>query len=238
MKKTKNIYLSPHFASFEKAQQTLSKDAFFLFDIHQVLFDCKGIGPLIRAFFKIKQKPLTIAQGIKSLFSLHTWKALYRRYSEGNRVTEAYLNATRPSPLLHNQLIDFSNNIYTPNKAMQQLLKSLKKKHGLYLLSNIGNRTISRLRQQYPEYFALMTSIENSINENDTNHSLWKPQLHAYQKALQKIEKSHTPHLAIFVDDKPINCKAAQNAGLNAIRFICTHQFEEDLALLLGKKEF
>ncbi len=236
MKKVENIYLSSHFASLEEAQKTLSRDAFFLFDIHQVLFHCKGIAPFIRAFLKIQHKPLTFMQGVKALFSPHTWKALHTHYSKGNRVTEAYLNTAYPLQPLHGQLLDFSNNIYTPNKAMYQLLKVLNKEHALYLLSNIGSATLSRLKQEYPDYFELMTHAENTINSNQSEpHSLWKPQHTAYHKALRTLHASHAPHLAIFVDDKPMNCKAAQEAGMNAIRFICAHQFEQDLALVLGK---
>lgn len=232
MKKT--IYLSPTFDYLEDAQKALSKEAFFLFDIHQVLFHCKGVMPILRAFTKIQSKPKTCMQGIKTLFCPRTWNYFKQLYTQGNHITESYLDVAQNLPVLHSELLNFSNNIYKPHNGMYQLLTKLKEKHHLYLLSNIGNSTLERLKKEYPDYFALMTDDTNTINRNSNKELVWKPQQQAYTQALMTIEKPMQSHLAIFVDDKRKNVEAAHKAGLNVIYFRSYEQFKKDISTLIG----
>lgn len=235
MYKKQTLYVSSAFSSFKEAQSILCKDGFFLFDIHQVLFESKGISPLLKGLAAVKNKKQTFFQATRLFFYPKTWKHLKDHYNQGNRVTEVYLDAAQAFPILHNELLDFSNNIYKPHLQMYTLLSNLKKDHNLYLLSNIGGKTFERLKNTYPEYFALMAHPENTINSLPTTHALWKPQRSAFTESLRLINQSHNPHLAIFVDDKDANIKAAHQAGMNAIRFTSYQQFEKDLAILLGK---
>lgn len=232
MKKT--IYLSPTFDCLEDAQKALSKEAFFLFDIHQVLFHCKGVMPILRAFTKINRKPKTFMQGIQTLFCLRTWNYFKQLYNQGNHITESYLDVAQSSPVLHSELLNFSNNIYKPHNGMYHLLAKLKEKHQLYILSNIGNNTLERLKKNYPDYFALMTDNDNTINRNSNQELVWKPQQLAYTQALMAIEKPMQNHLAIFVDDKKKNVQAAHQAGLNVIYFRSYEQFKKDITMLIG----
>ena len=236
MYKRQTLYVSSAFSSFKEAQTILCKDGFFLFDIHQVLFESKGIFPLIQGLRAVKNKKQTFFQAAQVFFYTKTWKHLKDRYNEGNRVTEVYLDAAQTFPILHNELLDFSNNIYKPNARMYKLLTQLKNGHNLYLLSNIGSKTFEKLKNTYPDYFALMTNPQNTINSLANNHTLWKPQHSAFHHSLHLINQSQNPHLAIFVDDKSINIKAAHQIGMNAIRFTSYPQFEKDLITLLGKK--
>ncbi len=174
-------------------------------------------------------------QGIRTLCKPHTWKFFRNLYRQGNHITEAYLDVAQSCPSLHSELLNFSNNIYRPHKGMYTLLSTLKEKYNLYLLSNIGNSTLTRLKTEYPDYFALMTEDINTINRPDMP-LVWKPQQQSYQQALTVIKQQTTPHHAIFVDDKRKNIESAHKAGLNAIRFTSYKQFEKDLHLLLGRK--
>jgi FMN phosphatase YigB (HAD superfamily) len=109
----------------------------------------------------------------------------------------------------------------------------------LYLLSNIGNKTLEKLKLDYPDYFIHFSETTNTINRTSLgSHDLiWKPKLIAYQKALATIGKTEAPHLTIFVDDNLANVRAAYKIGLNAIQFKNQSQFENDLKNLLGKIE-
>ena len=236
MKKT--IYLSPTFSSLEEAQKVLSKEAFFLFDIHQVLFHCKGIVPVLQAFTKIKRKPKTFMQGVKILFRPRTWKFFKQLYNQGNHITESYLDVAQPYTPLHSELLNFSNNIYKPHTGMYQLLAHLKQRHNLYLLSNIGNATLDRLKKEYPDYFALMTEDTNTINRHSEQGLVWKPQQKAYEQAVMTIRKSNHMHYGNFVDDKRKNVEGAYKAGLNVIYFKSYQQFKNDVATLLGTTKF
>lgn len=233
------LYISPRFSNLQEAQAVLSHSAFFLLDIHQVLFHRKGILPLVRGLLKIKKKPRTFKEGVTALCSKKTWQALRNRYKEGNRITEAYLNAAQSHPLLYSELLDYSNNIYTPDSGMQTLLTALKNQgHALYLLSNIGYTTLERLRQDYPDYFKVLSSPHNTINQHSlkTDTFIWKPQAIAYEHALNTIQKLENPHHVIFIDDTKRNVQAAHKAGINAILFTSFAQCKRDIEAILGKK--
>jgi FMN phosphatase YigB (HAD superfamily) len=238
LKKESMLYLSTTFSTLHEAQTTLSISGVFLLDIHQVLFHRKGVLPLVRGIFKVKKKPLIFKEGILTLFSPTSWKAVQRRYQEGNRITEAYLNAAKQCPQLHTELLDYSNNIYTPDPNMQALLKNLKHQgHELYVLSNIGPATLERLKQEHSDYFALMSDSQNTINRSslETDFFLWKPQKAAYQESLSAIGKLENPHHTIFIDDTTRNVRAAHELGMNAILFKSFAQCKQDIQNLLGK---
>lgn len=233
------LYVSKTFSNLQEAQATLSESAVFLFDIHQVLFHRKGLQPLVQGIFKVKKKPRIFKEGMLTLFSSKTWKILHRRYQEGNRITEAYLNTAKQHPQLHAELLDYSNNIYTADSNMHELLKNLKNcGHGLYLLSNIGKATFERLKQEHPDYFALMSDPQNTINRHslETDSFIWKPQKAAYQESLNAIGKLENPHHTIFIDDTHRNIHAAHELGMNAILFKSFAQCKKDIQTLLGKE--
>lgn len=231
------LYWSNHFATLKHAQQELESSAFFLLDIHQVLFHRRGILPLLRGLARIKKKPQTFKEGIQAVCSPRTWKSLYHSYKRGNRITEAYLNATKQLPHFHSELVNYSNTIYTADKQMETLLGQLKQLgHELYLLSNIGNTTLERLQTTYPAYFSLMTDTRNTINRtvHDEHSLIWKPQQTAYHTALATINKPTSAHLAIFIDDTKRNVQAAHTYGMNAILFRSASQCKRDIETLLG----
>ncbi len=234
------LYISKTFSNLQEAQATLSISGVFIFDIHQVLFHRKGLLPLVRGIFKIKKKPRTFKEGVTTLFSPKSWRFLHGRYQEGNRITEAYLNAAKQHAQLHSELLDYSNNIYTPDHNMHELLKNLKNYgHELYLLSNIGKATLERLQQEHPDYFALMNDPQNTINRNslETDSFIWKPQKAAYQESLSIIGKLENPHHTIFIDDTCHNIHAAHELGMNAILFKSAAQCKRDVMNLLGKED-
>ncbi len=233
------FFVSTSFSSTDEAQRALHHDAFFLFDIHQVLFHRKGISPFIRGLSKVSSKPKMIQLTLQTLFDRTTWAKLKKIYSTGNMITEAYLNTATGHPALHSELLEFSNNIYTPDTDMYKLLQSMaQENHKLYLLSNIGNQTLTRLKRQYPDYFNLLNDADNTINrEAKTSCDLvWKPQLNAFEQSLKTIQHQTQPHLAIFIDDKLKNVQAAHKAGLNSIHFLNAQQLKSDLAILMGKE--
>jgi FMN phosphatase YigB (HAD superfamily) len=233
------LYISKTFSNLPEAQKTLSRSGVFLFDIHQVLFHRKGIVPLIKGLFKIQKKPRTFKEGIITIFSPQTWKELLHRYNEGNRITEAYLNAAKQRPQLHTELLNYSNNIYTPDNNMHKLLIDLKNQgHELYLLSNIGNATLERLKLTNPDYFALMSNPQNTINRSslESDSFIWKPQKAAYHQSLETVGKLENPHHTIFIDDTSRNVKAAHELGMNAILFKSFAQCQRDIQTLLGKE--
>ena len=233
-KPEKTLYLSKSFTTEQEAQKALSRGGFFLFDIHGVLF--KNKGKYLKAFKQLKNKKKFLKQTVKAVFSKKARNEYRKLKKEGNKITERKFDTAKEYLYLHTELIDFSNNIFTPNKQMQQLLTELKNKgYELYLLSNIGTITLDRLAVQYPDFFSIMTDTKNTINRTstETGNFVWKPRLDAYSQALTTINKPGDAHLAIFVDDSLANVKAAHEAGLNAIHFISYPQCFHDINALL-----
>ena len=233
------FFVSKKFSSLDEAQQQLKNNVFFLFDIHQVLFHRKGLIPFIKGLKKVSAKTTMVKLTLQALFNKTTFKNLCKLYRSGNLITEAYLNTATSYPALHSELLEFSNNIYSPDTEMLTLLQLLaQNNHQLYLLSNIGNQTLDRLKQDYPHYFAILSDTNNTINRKVEVSSdlVWKPQIDAFRQSLTTIDQQHTPHLAIFVDDKLKNVHAAHKAGLNAIHFSSPRQLKNDLTKLLGKE--
>ncbi len=235
-KPAKTIYLSKTFTTEQEAQKALSRGGFFLFDIHGVLFDNKG--KYLEAFKKVKNKRKFFTQSVKAVFSKKVRNEYRKRQKEGNKITERKFDTVKRYKHLHKELIDFSNNIFTPNKQMHRLLIELKNKgHELYLLSNIGNVTLDRLVKTYPDFFSVVTDTRNTINRTVTDGQsfVWKPRLDAFTQALNTVEKPDHAHLAIFVDDQKHNVEKAHEAGLNAIHFTSYPQFFHDVNKLLNK---
>lgn len=232
----KTVYISKKFKTITEAQRVLSRDAFFLFDIHGVLFDNQG--KYLKVFQKVKNKKKFFKQGIKALFSKKARTLFKKRQKEGDKITERKFDTVKEFAHLHSELIDFSNNIFSPNLQMKRLLMQLKNNgYELYLLSNIGNVTLERLVRQHPTFFSLMTDTQNTINRTATQTGLfvWKPRLDTFTQSLATIKKSHHAHLAIFVDDQIDNILAAHKAGFNAIYFTSYPQFYRDVANLIKK---
>lgn len=233
-KQIKTVYISKTFATEEKAQEALSKNGFFLFDIHGVLFENKG--KYLKAFKKVKNKKKFLKQGIKAALSKKARAEYRKRVKEGNKITERKFDVIKQYKHLHTELIDFSNNIFSPDKQMHRLLTELKGKgYDLYLCSNIGNVTLERLVSHYPDFFSVITHTHNTINRTATTTGtfVWKPQPEAFRQALTTIGKIHQPHLAIFVDDQIENVRAAHRVGLNAIHFTSYPRFFHDVSALL-----
>lgn len=231
------IFLSPFFKNLEEAQKKLSQEAFFLFDIHQVIFHRKGLLPFLKGLNKTNKKHIVFYQALQALLSLKMWKTISQRYKEGNLITEVYLDATKHFPFLHNELLEFSNNIYTPHVGIKKTFERITQLgHKMYLLSNIGNATLEKLKLDYPDYFIHFSETENTINRiiSDPHIFTWKPRIDAYFKALSVINKENKVECAIFIDDKLKNVHAAQKAGLNAIKFSTQAQLESDLKKLIN----
>jgi hypothetical protein len=234
-KTLKTVYLSKTFTTEQEAQQALSHNGFFLFDIHGVLFENKG--KYLKAFKQVKNKKKFIKQTIKAALSKKVRNEYRKRKNEGNKITERNFDTVKQYKHLHKELIDFSNNIFSPNNQMQRLLTELKNKgYELYLLSNIGNVTLDRLVAQHPDFFSVVTDSRNTINRTatKTGNFVWKPRLEAFSQSLETINRSKEPHLAIFVDDQIKNVLAAHKAGLNAIHFTTYPQFFHDVNKLLA----
>ncbi len=103
--------------------------------------------------------------------------------------------------------------IFTLNKPLFKLLKKLKKKVNLVMLSNMENPTGEFITRKFNSLFKI---FKNKIIFSYNVH-LIKPQKEIYLLALKAVESK--PENALFIDDRIENIKAARRLGINSIHY-------------------
>jgi len=112
--------------------------------------------------------------------------------------------------------------VFTLNKAMPALLKKLKGKFRLVMLSNTEKVTIAFLEKKMPELFSF---FEQKIYSCDIG--MIKPEKEIFLHALKIANVK--PGETIFVDDLQENVDAAKNLGIQGIRFTTVQALEKEL---------
>lgn len=97
------------------------------------------------------------------------------------------------------------------------LLKDLKKKYDIYLLSNNNPISWVRCRQAFEEGG---TSVEELFGKIFLSFELKciKPSREIYEKMVAGIPE-HKPEEMLFIDDSMYNVEAAESVGLNALYY-------------------
>lgn len=116
-------------------------------------------------------------------------------------------------------------NTQAPIEGTVKIIKDLKAQgFRLYVFSNIGKASFLRLKELYPEIFALFHGY--TYAEPDDNW-IKKPHKEAYEKFLHAFNLQR--HHVIFIDDKQINIEGAQKVGINGIHFTSATELEHTL---------
>ncbi len=109
--------------------------------------------------------------------------------------------------------------------GMRTLLQKLKTEgYALYGLTNWSNTV-------YPvmEKFSIFRLLDGQLISSE--EKLVKPDLAIYWRLCEKFGLQ--PDTCLFTDDKMVNVEGALKAGMHAIHFIDTAQFERELRALL-----
>ena len=102
-----------------------------------------------------------------------------------------------------------------PIKPTVKILKQLKKKgYKLYILSNIGEKSLKCIEERHPDVFKLFDGIYTA---SDRDGYIKKPQPEIYKRYLDKFGQN--PNELIFIDDKKSNLTAAKKFGIDTIHF-------------------
>lgn len=97
------------------------------------------------------------------------------------------------------------------------LLKQMKEKYDIYLLSNNNPISWVRCKQVFDEGGASVEELFNRIFLSFELKSL-KPSREIYEKMVAGIPE-HRPENMLFIDDSMFNVEAAQSVGLNALYY-------------------
>jgi HAD superfamily hydrolase (TIGR01509 family) len=115
----------------------------------------------------------------------------------------------------------FKNSI-KPNKKVIPIIKKLKSKFNIIMLSDNDEVTVNFLKKNHKEMF-------NLFSKKYFSHELYmvKPNLKIYRHVLKdmKIKGSE----CIFIDDKQKNVDASIRLGMKGILFINSEQLKKEL---------
>lgn len=122
--------------------------------------------------------------------------------------------------------------VYKPIKKGIEILKCCalqkennKKKHSLYILSNMDKEIIEYFYKEYPDIFHLFDGLVYSAEIN-----LLKPNPKIYEYLLKKY--SLNPDECIFIDDQKENIEAAQTLRITSILCNDFNELKEKLKTL------
>lgn len=115
-------------------------------------------------------------------------------------------------PISYRTFARYWNDIFEENPGMYELLKKLKKKYPLYLISNTNKLHFDYIKRKFPH-------ICKQFKKTFPSHEVGcrKPDVIIYQKVIKKI--GVLPDEAVFIDDVKKFVDGAKKAGLHAVRF-------------------
>lgn len=116
------------------------------------------------------------------------------------------------------------NDIFWENLGMEELLKRLKKRYPLYLISNTNALHFSHIKSKY----RLLRHFKQLFPSHEVGHR--KPHREIYEHVLGVIKKK--PQETVFIDDTPAFVRGAKKAGMHAIRFRNKEKLIRDLRKL------
>jgi putative hydrolase of the HAD superfamily len=178
-----------------------------LFDLGKVIlhFDFKP------AFRRLSKVCSLTPREIDAFFSRSGLEVLY----DGGKITSAQFYRQVKKALRHRlSYPEFKavwNDVFTPNRPMIQLIRKLKGKYRLVLISNTNAMHYKHIRSTYSflRYFdGVVLSFRQKIR---------KPDARIYRAALKACRAR--PHEIFYIDDRPDLTKSAQELGIRAFTF-------------------
>jgi epoxide hydrolase-like predicted phosphatase len=149
-------------------------------------------------------------------------------FESGKMTPHDYFNfvtkACEFKDLSYDKFIAIFNDIFDEDQAVYGLVKRLKSKYQLGLISNTNPIHVSHLRTSYPN----LNHFEHLWFSNEAG--VRKPDPSIYQMALQKFNTA--PEEAVFIDDFEINITGARALGMKAVHFKNCSQLETELRAL------
>lgn len=196
----------------EMLNQITPHNNIFVFDVHGVVFKL-SILEIIKVVIKDPSNLWIITMMLRPMLCVH----LLRSQMSGGVAEEIIYNVAKEKPHLAwfvpkaFKLI----NAQVPIKPTVKILKKLKNKgYKLYILSNIGEKSLMYIEERHPEVFKMFDGIYTS---SDKDGYIKKPQPEIYQKYLDRFGQN--PDKLIFIDDKKSNLSAAKKFGIDTIHF-------------------
>lgn len=199
-------------------------DISVVFDLGGVLVQWSDKVILARAFVD----PAARAAVRASLFEHADWIALDRgTLTEEEAITRTAVRTGLSEPALQ-RLMEIVRDSLIPLPETVSLLEDLHRREvPLYCLSNMHPRSIAHLRQRYTFFRCFRGAVISA------EVGLVKPEPAIYRHLLAAFALE--PTRTVFIDDYPANCRAAEAAGLQTIRFTTADECRARLDHLLAR---
>ncbi|HQA76491.1 MAG TPA: HAD family phosphatase [Salinivirgaceae bacterium] len=199
-----------------------------IFDLGGVLMDI-DFDKTFEAYSKITGNPKEILRDSKPLLDI------YLNYESGAITDEEFRNAIRKNLNVNvdDKTIDNAWNalLLDFNSQAISLLRSLKTKYPLYLLSNTNNIHFNHCNQKITEQ-NLAESLVSLFDGLFLSHKIGcrKPSEQIYQYVIKQLKC--LPQEILFIDDLEPNTKAAEELGIQTILLTDNNKITE---LVLNK---
>jgi HAD superfamily hydrolase (TIGR01509 family) len=201
-----------------------------LFDLGNVIlpFDHHQMGEKLLQF-SLKKETEDPRKIFAYLFDLHT--GAVNLYETGKMSSLEFFQSLKDFFHLQISFDEFTtiwNDIFTENEDVSNIIRSLKGKKKLGLVSNTNSLHFDYIASRFP----VVRSFDRWILSHEVGFK--KPSPEIYQRAIEWA--SVEPPTILFIDDMQRNVEAAVSLGIQAIRFVSTQQLQEELSLRLNSQ--
>lgn len=196
-------------------------------EIKSVIFDLGNV--LVN--FNAKKSAKRFAKRCKVPFN-KVWEHFFispteKAYTRGEITTRQFYEFSCQAldiPVDYKTFAHYWNDIFWENKGMDAVLKKLRKKYPLYLISNTNKLHFDYLKSK----FKLLRHFKKTFPSHEVGHR--KPEPEIYQKVLKKVKLK--PEHTVFVDDVVKFVDGARAVGMHAVRFRSPQGLVRDLRRL------
>jgi putative hydrolase of the HAD superfamily len=201
-----------------------------LFDLGNVIlpFDHRQIGEKLLQFAQRKETedPKKI---FDYLFDLET--GAVNLYETGKMTSPEFfqsLQAFFHLQMSFDQFVTVWNDIFTENGEVSEIVRSLKGKVKLGLVSNTNALHFDYIASRFPVVY----SFERWFLSHEVGFK--KPAPEIYRKAIEWA--SAEPEKILFIDDSIVNVEAAVSLGMQGLHFVSARRLRDELSVRLAGK--
>jgi epoxide hydrolase-like predicted phosphatase len=192
--------------------------------IKTIIFDLGNV--LVNFDHSIAAKKLSRKSpySIKEIYNLIFDSDIVSKYETGHIKTDAFYKRMKALLGFDLKIREFRkiwDEIFFPNPETEKIVRKLKKRFRLLLLSNINHSHYEHIRIRFPilgEFDRIILSYRVGAR---------KPDLKIYEKAIR--EARCLPREIVYIDDRADLIEAAKKIGINSIRFKNCAQLKKEL---------
>ena len=126
--------------------------------------------------------------------------------------------------LPYEEFMPIYNDVFAANTPVVEVIRRLKHKYRLVMLSNTDVMRFGFIREKFPEVMI----FDDYVLSYEVG--CIKPDPQIYQIAVEKAQAD--PPECVFIDDRPENIAAAENLGIRTIHFLDDTDLERELRSL------